>query len=88
MSTLKTSTALLAGMAAGAVLGLLIAPKSGEETREGLSAAISDWGNAVKGAVTMRLEKLSDFKSHMLEALNRNLFGIEPEELPDDLEHA
>jgi gas vesicle protein len=52
-STSKIIASVLAGVAAGAVLGLLFAPEKGEETRRRISEKYNDLSDSVK-------EKLND----------------------------
>ncbi|WP_312696468.1 YtxH domain-containing protein, partial [Sphingobacterium mizutaii] len=42
----KIVTALLAGLAAGAVLGIIFAPEKGSETREKLNESLADLTDA------------------------------------------
>ena len=44
----KTVATLVGGMAAGAALGVLLAPKSGKETRDDLKKAFDDFMAKVK----------------------------------------
>ena len=44
----KTVATLVGGIAAGAALGVLLAPKSGKETRDDLKKAFDDFMNKVK----------------------------------------
>ena len=53
--------ALLAGAAAGVVLGLLIAPEKGEETRQKVKKAAEDCIDKVK-------EKIDDMKANANQA--------------------
>ena len=48
MSTGKVITGLVAGMAAGAILGILFAPDKGSETRRKISKKGNDLTDAVK----------------------------------------
>jgi len=62
--SIMTSVALLTGMAVGAVIGALFAPKSGKETRENLAGAI-------KGVVGASLTDYSEteIKDHLVDDL-------------------
>lgn len=44
----KSVLALLAGLAAGAAIGLLLAPEKGSDTRHKLADALNDIGNDLK----------------------------------------
>ena len=46
----KVVVALLAGLAAGAALGLLFAPEKGSETRDKLGQSLKDFGDSIKEA--------------------------------------
>ena len=48
---------LLIGGLAGAVLGILFAPKSGKETREQIGKKTEEWMNKAKGEYEQALEK-------------------------------
>ena len=54
MSTGKVLTSLVAGIAAGAVLGILFAPDKGTETRKKISKKGTDFADNLK-------EKFNDF---------------------------
>ncbi len=56
MSKGKLVTSVLAGAAAGAILGVLLAPGKGSETRK----KIAKKGNDLKGSVKDGFDKLSD----------------------------
>lgn len=56
---------LLAGLAAGAALGLLIAPESGTETRDKLSRSLNDLGESIKYRAAAEIEKLASMKEDL-----------------------
>jgi len=58
MSTGKVVLGLLAGMAAGAVLGILLAPEKGSDTRGKISKKGKDYTDSLK-ANSMNLKKVS-----------------------------
>ena len=65
----KTTSVFLVGVGVGASLGILLAPKSGEETRDDIAAAVKD---GVDGVVTQgnnlgrRAQKtIEDAKEHV-----------------------
>lgn len=83
-NSMMTSIALITGMAVGAVLGALFAPKSGKETREELAGTI-------KGIVGASLSNHDiEIKDHLVEDLRAqvketadHLSGGTPEEAVD-----
>jgi Gas vesicle protein len=68
-SNAKVVAALLAGLAAGAALGILFAPEKGSETREKLNDSLKDLGDAIKERTAEQVEHLNDFKEKMLAAV-------------------
>ncbi|MGK6350739.1 YtxH domain-containing protein [Parapedobacter sp. DT-150] len=65
----KVVAALLAGLAAGAALGILFAPEKGSETRDKLNDSLKDLGDALKERTAEQLEHLNDFKEKVVAAL-------------------
>ena len=65
----KVVAALLAGLAAGAALGILFAPEKGTETREKLNDSLKDLGDAIKERTAEQLDHLNDFKDKVLAAV-------------------
>jgi len=65
----KVVAALLAGLAAGAALGILFAPEKGTETREKLNDSLKDLGDAIKERTAEQLEHLNDFKEKVVAAV-------------------
>ncbi len=65
----KVVAALLAGLAAGAALGILFAPEKGAETREKLNDSLKDLGDALKERTAEQLEHLNDFKEKVVAAV-------------------
>lgn len=86
-SNSKTVIALLAGLAAGAVLGILFAPDTGSETRDKLSDSIKDITDSFKDAAGKELQNLVNLKDKLVDNVKTKINGAE-EEYQDDLEHA
>ena len=62
----KVVTALLAGLAAGAVLGLLFAPERGSETRDKINDSLSDLADAIKERAEQQIDSLNEIKEKVL----------------------
>lgn len=73
----KIVTALLAGLAAGAVLGVLFAPEKGSETREKINDSIADLGDALKERAEEQFDQLNDFKEKVLAAVKNKITAAE-----------
>ena len=84
----KVVTALLAGLAAGAVLGLLFAPEKGSDTRDKLNDSLTDLGDAIKERAEQQIDQLNDLKEKLLAAVKSKSAKVE--EIIDDeiTEHA
>ena len=72
----KILLAALAGVAAGAVLGILLAPDSGSETREKFADAFKDLGDAIKDRVAEEIDNLSSLKDQVVDDVKAK-FGKE-----------
>ncbi|MBD1393842.1 YtxH domain-containing protein [Mucilaginibacter glaciei] len=83
----KVIVALLAGVAAGAALGILFAPESGNETRDKLTDSLKTLTDSIKETAAKELENLVGLKDKVVENIKTKVKGTE-EEYQDDLEHA
>ncbi|GGH09519.1 YtxH domain-containing protein [Sphingobacterium alkalisoli] len=81
----KIVAALLAGLAAGAVLGVLFAPEKGAETREKINESLADLGEALKERAEEQLDQLNDLKEKIVSAMKSKLSKTE-EILEDEIE--
>lgn len=73
----KVVAALLAGLAAGAVLGVLFAPEKGTETREKINESLADLGEALKERAEEQFDQLSDFKEKVLAMVKSKISKVE-----------
>lgn len=69
----KIITALLAGLAAGAVLGVLFAPEKGSETRDKLNESLADLGEALKERAEEQIDQLNDLKEKIVSVVKSKL---------------
>jgi gas vesicle protein len=83
----KVVVALLAGLAAGAALGILFAPNTGDETRDKLSESLKNLGDSIKETAAAEIDSLVGFKDKVVGNIKSKIKGAE-EEYQDDLEHA
>lgn len=65
----KVAVALLAGLAAGAVLGLLFAPEKGSETRDRVNESLADLGDAIRERAEEQFDQLQDLKEKLVAAV-------------------
>jgi len=84
----KTLIALLAGLAAGAALGILFAPEKGTETRDRLTESLKNLGDSIKDTAATEIDNLVGLKDKVVENIKTKIRGAEQEYQDDDLEHA
>jgi len=83
----KVVVALLAGLAAGAALGILFAPDKGDETRDKLSESLKNLGDSIRETAATEIDNLVSLKDKVVDSIKTKINGAE-EEYQDDLEHA
>jgi gas vesicle protein len=83
----KVVVALLAGLAAGAALGILFAPEKGTETRDKLTESLKRLGDSIRETAANEIDNLVGLKDKVVDNFKSKLNNNE-EELQDDLEHA
>ena len=83
----KVVVALLAGLAAGAALGILFAPEKGTETRDKLTESLKKLGDSIRETAANEIDNLVGLKDKVVGNLKSKIKTTE-EELQDDLEHA
>lgn len=75
----KVVIALLAGIAAGAALGLLFAPDKGSETRDKLSQSLKDLGDSIKDKAADEINNLTSLKDKVVDSIKSKLRDVEDE---------
>lgn len=79
----KIVAALLAGLAAGAAVGLLFAPEKGTDTREKINESLKDLGDAIKERSAEQKEHLNELKDKLVSTIkgkvNRGVEAVENE---------
>lgn len=75
----KVLIGLLAGLAAGAALGLLFAPDKGSETRDKLSQSLKDFGDSIRDKAADEIDNLSSLKDKVVNSIKSKLRDVEDE---------
>jgi gas vesicle protein len=83
----KVVVALLAGLAAGAALGILFAPEKGIETRDKLTESLKKLGDSIRDTAATEIDNLVGLKDKVVDNIKSKIKSSE-QELQDDLEHA
>jgi len=76
----KVAVALLAGLAAGAALGILFAPEKGTETRDKLNDALKNLGDSIKDSAAEEIDRLTALKDKVVENIKSKVNNNHPEE--------
>jgi len=83
----KVVVALLAGLAAGAALGILFAPEKGTETRDKLTESLKKLGDSIRETAANEIDNLVGLKDKVVDNIKSKIKNTEGE-FQDDLEHA
>ena len=67
----KIGVALLAGVAMGAVIGIMLAPEKGAETRSTLKKLLKDWGEKLTDFSEEEADELSKLKGTLKAEMNK-----------------
>ncbi|RWU07502.1 YtxH domain-containing protein [Pedobacter chitinilyticus] len=82
----KVVVALLAGLAAGAALGILFAPDKGSDTRDKLGQSLKDFGDSIKERAADEINNLGSLKDKVVNSIKGKLRDVE-QEYSDEVEH-
>jgi gas vesicle protein len=72
----RVIAALLIGAAAGAALGLLLAPEKGETVREGIADYINDLVESAKSKAQSATNDIKEFGSNMYDQAKSKISGV------------
>lgn len=75
---------VFAGMAAGAALGLLLAPEKGSDTRDDLSLSLKDLGHNLQDGAENKMDHLENIKDRLSNAIS---LGFDQDDYNDHVEH-
>ena len=75
----KVLIALLAGLAAGAAIGLLFAPEKGSETRDKLNQSLKDLGDSIKDKAAEEINNLTSLKDKVVDSIKDKMRKVENE---------
>lgn len=81
----KILIGVLSGLAAGAALGLLLAPRKGQDTRDELSLSLKDAGYELQDLTQGQINQLENIKSHVKQSIS-NRFR-DSNDFDDHVEH-
>lgn len=73
----KVLLALLAGVAAGAAIGILFAPEKGSETRDKLNDALKNLGDSIKDRAAEEIENFTALKDKVVENIKSKFGAVE-----------
>jgi gas vesicle protein len=71
--TYKIISALLAGFAAGAAAGILLAPEKGSDLRKKISDTVSEWADSIADVANSGMESVEEIKDKVEEKSNSSL---------------